>query len=189
MRVERRDTSGLSGVSFGCQVSGLVRSGDGTGGFAGLGKAYFCHRYTILFYTLLLTMVAVPLVVALKLTGPLIDYLLAASLLAAIVPVDTAKNRCALLAITVVMWLARPVTASFDHPVLSAVTLGLWTVIGLLQRPAPYASPCVPSRSMQSIFMRRSAPMCSREFFSVYSTGFWKKSGPAPSPEPAIFPA
>lgn len=112
-------------------MSGLVRSGDGTGGFAGVGKAYLCRRYTILFYTLLLTMVAVPLVAALNLTGALIDYLLAASLLAAIMPVDTAKNRCVLLAITVLMWLARPITASFDHPALSAVTLGLWTLMGL----------------------------------------------------------
>jgi hypothetical protein len=65
-------------------VSGLLRSDDGTGGFVGLGKAYFRRHYTILFYSLLFTMVAVPMCAALDVTGAVIEFFFAASLLAAV---------------------------------------------------------------------------------------------------------
>jgi voltage-gated potassium channel Kch len=104
---------------------------DGVGGLRALGRTYFCRRYRILFYTLLLAMVAVPLLAAFELTGALIEFLLAASLLAAVMPVGTARSRRVLLTVAVLVWLARPVTAWFDHPALSAMTLGMWTMIGL----------------------------------------------------------
>lgn len=105
-------------------------------GLRALGSAYLCRRYTILFYTLLLTMVAVPLFAAFELTGALIEYLLAASLLAAVMPVDITRSRRVLLTVTALVWLARPVTAWFDNLVLSAITLGLWTLIGLFAAAA-----------------------------------------------------
>ena len=79
----------------------------GAGGLSALGLTYLCRRYTILFYTLLLTMVAVPLFAAFELTGALIDYLLAASLLAAVMPVDTARSRRVVLTVTALVWLDR----------------------------------------------------------------------------------
>jgi voltage-gated potassium channel len=104
---------------------------DGVGGLRALRRKYVRRRYTILFYTLLLTMVAVPLCAAFELTGALIEFLLAATLLAAVMPVGTARSRGAVLTVTALIWLARPVTVWFDHPALSAMTLGLWTLIGL----------------------------------------------------------
>jgi uncharacterized membrane protein YvlD (DUF360 family) len=89
------------------------------------------RRYTILFYSLLLTLVAAPLFAAFGFTGALIELFLAANLLAAVLPVDTGKDRRVLLITVTAVWLARPVTAWFDHPALSAMTLGLWTLIGL----------------------------------------------------------
>jgi hypothetical protein len=62
-------------------------------GIHALGNAYLSRRYAILFYTLLLTVVAVPLAAALELTGALIEIFLAARLLAAVIPVNTAKGR------------------------------------------------------------------------------------------------
>jgi uncharacterized membrane protein YvlD (DUF360 family) len=59
------------------------------------------------------------------------EFFLAASLLAAVIPVGRAKSRRVLLIVTPLVWLARPVTAWFDHPALSAMTLGLWTLLGL----------------------------------------------------------
>jgi voltage-gated potassium channel len=100
-------------------------------GLAALERAYLRRRYTVLFYTLLLTLAAAPLFAALGLTGALIELFLAASLLAAVVPVGTGKDRCVLLMIVTAVWLARPLTAWFDHPAVSAMTLGLWTLIGL----------------------------------------------------------
>jgi Ion channel len=103
---------------------------DGVGVRA-LGTEYLRHRYAILFYTLLLTMVAAPLSAAFGLTGGLIEFFLGANLIAAVVPVTTGKNRPVLLFILPALWLARPVTAWLDHPALSAITLSLWTLIGL----------------------------------------------------------
>ena len=48
-----------------------------TGGLLALRRAYLRRRYAILFYTLLLTIVAVPLFAALKLKESLIDFFLA----------------------------------------------------------------------------------------------------------------
>ena len=103
----------------------------GTGGLRELGRAYMRQRYTILFYTLLLTMVAAPIFDALEFPGSLIELLLAANLLAAVLPVSAGKGRSVLLALMVLVWLARSVIAWLDHPALSAMTLGIWTVIGL----------------------------------------------------------
>jgi len=104
---------------------------NGTGGVRALADAYLRRRYTVLFYVLLLTIVAVPLITTFGLTGALIELLLAASLLAAVMPVGTARSRQALLTVTALVWVARPMTAWFDHRVLSAMTLGLWTLIAL----------------------------------------------------------
>jgi voltage-gated potassium channel len=100
-------------------------------GLRPLGSAYLHHRYAILFYLLLLTMVVVPLVVAFELTGVVIEFFLAATLLAAVMPVGSASSRRALLPLTVLVWLVRPLTAWLDHPALSATTLGLWTLVAL----------------------------------------------------------
>ncbi len=102
----------------------------------GLGLAYLRRRYTILFYTLLLTMVAAPVVAAFELEGALIEFFLAANLLAAVMPVSAGRGRCILLIIVTVAWLARLATAWFDHQALSAMTLGMWTLIGLFAAAA-----------------------------------------------------
>ena len=93
---------------------------------------YFSRRYAILFYTLLLTMVAAPLIATLELTGAFIELLLAANLVAAVMPVTTAISRRALLTLTGLLWVARFVFQWFEHPALSAITLGLWTIMGLV---------------------------------------------------------
>jgi Ion channel len=95
------------------------------------GNAYLCRRYEILFYTLLLTMVAAPLVAVLELNGALLELLLAANLLAAVIPVSIGKGRRVLLAIVALLWLARAATAWFGHPAVSVLTLGLWTLLAM----------------------------------------------------------
>src|SRR5688572_13431709 len=96
-----------------------------------LGDAYLCRRYKILFYTLLLTMLAAPLITALELKGALLELLLAANLLAAVMPISTGRGRRVLLAILAVLWLARAATAWFGYPAFSAVTLGLWALLAM----------------------------------------------------------
>ena len=105
---------------------------SGAGDLAGLARTYLSRRYMILFYTLLVTMVAAPVFSALKFSGTLIESLLGACLLAAIWPVGAVRNRPYLLIALAVVWLARLVTAWLDHRVLSGMALGIWTLIGLL---------------------------------------------------------
>jgi len=106
------------------------------GGLVGLGRTYLRRRYASLFYTLFLTMVAAPVLSALKFSGTLIESLLAAALLAAILPVNAVRSRRFLLVALVAVWLARPVTLWFEQQVLSAGTLGIWTLIGLFAAAA-----------------------------------------------------
>src|SRR3972149_9545202 len=112
--------------------TGVVR----TGRLRDLGRAYVRQRYAILFYTLLLTMVAAPGFAAVEFPGGLIELLLATNLLAAVVPVGTTKSRSALLTVTTVVWLGRPIAAWLDHPALSGMTLGPWALIGMLAAAA-----------------------------------------------------
>jgi hypothetical protein len=102
-----------------------------TTGRSSLWNVYLQRRYALLFYTLFLSMVAPPVLAALGLTGFVIEFFLAVNLLAAVMPVSGARPRHALIALTVIMGLARPVSAWLDHPALSAFTLAVWTVIGL----------------------------------------------------------
>ena len=152
-----------------------------TGGLRKLRRAYLRRRYRFLFYTLLLTIVAAPVFDAFEFPGALIELFLAANLLAAVMPVSARRGRRVLLALMFVVWLARSATAWFDYPALSAMTLGIWTVIGLLAAALALASPCVQRRLIPRISTRRSAPICSPEFFSESSIGFSNRFGPAPS--------
>src|SRR6478672_9862286 len=90
-------------------------------GLRELGRAYLRQRYTILFYTLLLTMVAAPVFDALEFPGVLIESLLAANLLAAVLPVSDRRGRSVLLALMFLVWLARSAIAWLEHPALSAM--------------------------------------------------------------------
>jgi hypothetical protein len=107
-----------------------------SGSLRDLVRPYLRRRYTILFYTLLLTLVAVPILSALRLSGTLIESLLAACLLAAVMPVNEVRRHRSLMAVLTIVWLARPVTDWLGHRVLSAMTLGIWTLIGLLAASA-----------------------------------------------------
>lgn len=111
-------------------------NGKGASGLYELVQAYLRNRYRILFCTVLLTLVSAPILSAFKFSGILIESFLAASLLAAIMPVSGVRNRPYLLTGIFAVWLARPLTIRLEHPTLSATTLAIWTVIGLLAAAA-----------------------------------------------------
>lgn len=94
-------------------------------------QSYLRHRHSILFYTLLVTMVAGPVLDTLKLNGILFESLVALSVLAAVMP-EAVKGRRLLLLLMAVAWPARVLTVWLEQRVLSAVTLGIWTLIGFL---------------------------------------------------------
>lgn len=106
------------------------------GGLRKFWRAYMRRRYSILFYSLLLTLVAVPTLNMFESSGILIDSLLAANLLAAVAPVDVGKKRRILLTVMFVVWLARPLALWLHHPTFSIITLVIWTLVGLLAAAA-----------------------------------------------------
>jgi len=109
---------------------------DAGGKLSNLAAAYPRHRYTILFYSLLFTLVSSPILAALHCSGTFIESLLAASLLAAILPLSAVRSRPVLFVAMAVLWLARPLTDRLQLPSLSTLTLGIWTIIALLAAAA-----------------------------------------------------
>ena len=95
-------------------------------------RACVQRRFTILFYSLLLTLVAAPASGALGLNAGLLEVFLAANLLIAVTSVGTERGWRVLAVTIAILWAARLTTAWFDHPVLSMISLGTWTVLGLL---------------------------------------------------------
>jgi Ion channel len=98
----------------------------------GITQTYLRHRYTILFYVLLFFLVSVPFLSAFHMSRTLIESMLAACLLAAILPIGAVRDRPYLLFVIIGIWLARPLTDWTDHRVLSDTILAIWTMIGLL---------------------------------------------------------
>ena len=144
-------------------------SDSGDVGAGGLRRAYLRQRYTILFYTLLLTMVAAPVLAAFELTGALIELFLAANLLAAVMPVSMGSYSGVLRTVTVVVWLARPVAAWFDHPALAAMTLGIWTLIGLFAAAAALRfAMSAASVDAEHLYAALSAYLLAGIFFGLF---------------------
>lgn len=97
-----------------------------------LWRAYCARRYFFLFYSLLATLAALPVLTALKLNATIIEFFLALSLLAAIVPLGSGRTRLPLLGLVVMILLARALVSGANQGLVNQSALGLWSVIGLL---------------------------------------------------------
>ena len=104
---------------------------DRAGGIDGLSRA-LRRRYMILFYSLLLTMLTVPASGVVRIDPAFIELFLAANLLIAVMPLETKRARRILLFILMIVWAARLATIWLHDPVLAAITLATWTIVGLL---------------------------------------------------------
>jgi voltage-gated potassium channel len=107
-------------------------SGFSTGAFAVLSNAYFRRRYTILFYSLLLTIAAGPLFASMGFGTDLIELFLAANLLAAVIPIGSRGGRRLLLGILIAALMIRLATGWLDQATLAAASLMIWTVVALI---------------------------------------------------------
>ena len=107
-------------------------SSSGLGRLQDFGRFYLNRRYRILFCALLFTMVASPLIAAFRMSGLLLESLLAVCLLAAVMPVHAGTHKTLLFTAMAFAWLARPLAAWLGHETLSLMTLAVWTLIGLL---------------------------------------------------------
>lgn len=94
-------------------------------------SAYLQRRYAMLFYLLLLTLGAAPLLAALHLDARLLQLFLAMNLLAAVLGVGARRASRFLLFLGAVL-LARLAAISLHSHALATTSLALWTVVGLL---------------------------------------------------------
>jgi hypothetical protein len=101
-------------------------------GTGGLGHAWVRRRYTILFYSLLATIVATPASAALGIGAGMIEFFLAANLVLAVIPVGPERGRPVLLAVCTIILAAKLALTWLDDRVLAVLTLGTWTIIGLV---------------------------------------------------------
>jgi voltage-gated potassium channel len=99
---------------------------------SGLWYLYHDWRYTILFYSLLLTLAVAPLRRALGFPTSFLELFLAMNLLAAVVPIGGKKARLGLLLFLVVACVMRGGTSWLDQAALEPMSLALWTVVALL---------------------------------------------------------
>ena len=93
---------------------------------------YHRHRYQILFFTLLFTLLAMPVTTFFQWGSTVIELLFGASLLAAVAPLTTARSRRILLVAMVLLLLARPAATEAHLGSVSETALGLWAIIGLV---------------------------------------------------------
>ena len=105
---------------------------DAARGLKWFARAYASRRYTILFYSLLTTIVAGPLLASVGLDAGLLEVFLAANLLAAVMPVAAGTGRRFLLSALVAVYSMRIGASWLNHPAVSTASLALWTIVALL---------------------------------------------------------
>ncbi len=143
---------------------------SGKNGLTALGHAYFRLRYTILFYSLLLTMVAAPASGALGLRVGLIEIFLGANLIAALIPIANRNERRLLLVVLLVIGVIMRLGAGWiNEAILSAASLMIWTVLALLAA-ASALSFAFRARSIdrEHVYAALSAYLLAGIFFGVF---------------------
>ena len=100
-------------------------------GFSGWWRVYLGHRYAVLFYSLVLTLILAPILKAIGIAPNATQLFLGLNLLAATVPLESRKGRWVLPAIVLVAIVLRIVSHQVGHEGFSALSLWLWTAIGL----------------------------------------------------------
>lgn len=101
-----------------------------------LAGAYLQRRHTILFYSLLLTLGAAPLLAALNLDASLLQVFLALNLLAAVIGVGDRRPSRIFLLLAGAVLTVRLAALWLHTNALATASLALWTVVGLLAAAA-----------------------------------------------------
>jgi hypothetical protein len=98
----------------------------------GLGRTYAAHRYAIVFYSLLLTLCAAPLLEALQLDARLLLLFVAMNLLAAAFGVNPGRGRRVLLAFVGIALALRVVSEFTTGTALGSAALILWALLAVV---------------------------------------------------------
>jgi len=96
-----------------------------------IAQAYLRRRYAILFYSLLLTLGAGPLLASVGLELGLMQLLFAANLLAAVAPFQSGPARRTLLFVVILAGGLRLVAGWLDSPAWELAAEGVWVLVAL----------------------------------------------------------
>ncbi|MEQ1800872.1 MAG: potassium channel family protein [Gammaproteobacteria bacterium] len=92
---------------------------------------YSEHRFGVLFYSLLASLLVSPVIHPLGLSGGVVEALLAVNLLAAALAIDRGPLRKVALATLTVALVARPGAATFGQDAVAVGSLAAWGVLAL----------------------------------------------------------
>jgi voltage-gated potassium channel len=101
------------------------------GGRSGLWQLYLHHRYGVLFYSLLLTLIGAPIIKALGGTGLGLQFIVGVNLVAATPSIDSKIGRRLPLVLVVTAVILGISSLWVGLALLSTATLLIWTVIAL----------------------------------------------------------
>jgi hypothetical protein len=96
-----------------------------------VGRKYSAHRYAVLFYGLLLTLIVMPIATTIHLPTLLIKFLLGSCLFAAVMPNSTRRNRWVLFTGILLLVSARLASEAGDLPINPALVLALVGLTGI----------------------------------------------------------
>jgi hypothetical protein len=157
---------------------------NGVGGLRAFGGAYFQRRYTILFYSLLLTIAAGPMFATMGFGTDLFEFFLAANLLAAVIPIGSRSGRRLLLGILIAALIIRLATGWLHQSTLAVASL-IWTLVALIAAGVALKFAfSARSVSRQHVDAALSAYLLAGVFLAT-STGFLSRFRPAVSLSPA----
>jgi voltage-gated potassium channel len=98
----------------------------------GLLARYVAHRHTVLFYSLLATLVLSPALAMIELTGVTLQAVLATNVLAAILGLEANRGRAVLVTLTIAILIAGLAPSSILDSRWSDAAFAFWAVIGLV---------------------------------------------------------
>ena len=134
-------------------------------------RAYASHRYAILFYTLLATLAAVPLLAALGRDAALLEIFLALSLLAGALGFESGWKRRAVFILTVITLVAHFALPQWILDAMPAMPT-FWTVIALLSAASALRFAMGSTRiDAEHIYAALSAYLLAGVFFGVLYHG------------------
>ena len=97
-----------------------------------LGRTYAAHRYAIVFYSVLLTLCAAPLLAAFHLDARLLLFFVAVNLLTAALGVGPRRGRRILVIFTGLSLVLRVVSELTGNLGLGSASLTLWTILAVI---------------------------------------------------------
>jgi hypothetical protein len=133
-----------------------------------LADAYLARRYTVLFYSLLFTLGASPLLAALHVDDSVLQLFLGLNLLAAVFGVGGRRTSRLLLLTLGVALTARLAATWLQDDALTTMSMAFWTVVGLLAAAgAVRAAMRGTAVSAEHLYAALSAYLLAGVFFGV----------------------